>query len=123
MVISGFPIACAWSPVVFMLIMVICMVNVVISGYVWLSVVICIVISDCMHGICGYISGCMHGVCGYICMVIVVISGCMHGNSSAMFKLVRADTKASKDVCPSVVCKMKRLNKCTWWVQYSEEKG
>ena len=44
----------------------------------------------------------MHGVCGYICMVIVVISGCMHGNSSAMFKLVRADTKASKEVCPSV---------------------
>ena len=40
-------IACAWSPVVFM----------VISGYAWLSVVICIVISDCMHGICGYMHG------------------------------------------------------------------
>ena len=83
---------CAWSPVVFMVIMV-------ISGYQWLSVVISgflmvtrdcawspvvfMVISGYMHGYCGYqwlcmvisgyISVCMHGVCGYICTVIVVI--------------------------------------------------
>ena len=47
----------------------------------------------------------------------------LDSNSSAMFKLVRADTKASKDVCPSAVCKMKRANKRTWWVQCSEKKG
>ena len=47
----------------------------------------------------------------------------LDSNSSAMFKPVRADTKASKDVCPSAVCKMKRANKRTWWVQCSEEKG
>lgn len=44
-------------------------------------------------------------------------------NSGAMFKPVRADTKDAKDVCPSAVCKMKRPNRRTWWVQCSEEKG
>ena len=43
--------------------------------------------------------------------------------SSAMFKPVHADTKAAKDECPRPVCKMKRPNKWTWWVQCSEEKG
>ena len=31
----------------------------------------------------------------------------LDSNSSAMFKPVRADTKASKDVCPSAVCNSK----------------
>ena len=96
------------------------MVIIVISGYQWFPVVtiacvwspvVFMVISRYMHGYCDY---------QWLCMVI---SGCMHGNSSAIFKPVRADTKASKDVCPSVVCKMKRPNKRTWWVQCSEEKG
>ena len=85
--------------------------------YASLSVIVCMVFMVISVVVC------MVFVAIYAWLFSVVISGCMHGNSSAMFKLVRADTKASKDVCPSVVCKMKRLNKCTWWVQYSEEKG